>query len=73
MSDLALLISRFDALGVVPPSDQQQRLAMLTVCEAMTAGGSTNEEIREVLGALGLDSVALPRVPRGVRRHSRSR
>jgi hypothetical protein len=57
MPDLELLISRFDVMGAAPGSEQQ-RMAMLTVCEAMIASGSTYEEIREVLGALGLDPAA---------------
>jgi hypothetical protein len=73
MSDLELLISRFNALGVLPPTELQERLAMLTVCEAMSASGSAHEEIREVLRALGLEPVASPRVPRGLRSHTRSR
>jgi hypothetical protein len=56
MPDLELLISRFDIVGVVP--GEERRLAMLTVCEAMLASGSTHPEIRDVLCALGLDSAA---------------
>jgi hypothetical protein len=58
MPDLELLISRFDLVAAAPGYEREQGLAMLTVCEAMTANGSTPEEIREVLDALGLDPPA---------------
>jgi hypothetical protein len=53
-------------------SDRQQRLAMLTVCEAMTAGGGTKQDILEVRRVLGLDSVVLLRGSRGFRRQLRT-
>jgi hypothetical protein len=61
MSDLDLLERRLDVLGVAPVSDQERRLATLTVCKVMRRSGSSSEQIRDVLAALGLDAFAVPR------------
>jgi hypothetical protein len=61
MSDLDLLERRLDVLGVAPVSDHERRLATLTVCKVMRRSGSSSEQIRDVLAALGLDAFAVPR------------
>jgi hypothetical protein len=58
MSDLDLLERRLDGLGVAPVRDDERRLAALTVHRVMTHSGSTAEQIHDVLGALGLDTLA---------------
>jgi hypothetical protein len=56
MSDLDVTERRLDALGVTPVNDDERRMATLTVCEVMARSGSTPEQIRGVLEALGLDT-----------------
>jgi hypothetical protein len=56
MSDLDVTERRLDALGVAPVNDDERRMARLTVCEVMTRSGSSAEQIRDVLAALGLDA-----------------
>jgi hypothetical protein len=55
MSDLDLLGRRMEALGAIALTTQdEQRLATITVCEGMIRNGSTVEQTRDVLSALGL-------------------
>ena len=54
MADDVVINRRIDALVIEPPDEALEHRAAANVCTIMNRAGHTNQQIREVLAALGL-------------------